>query len=276
MIGKQRIMIVIAQHTLNYVAIPLYTHNGIGLQNKSNKEEYVSIFDSRRLDSIETAALSSHAPLVAKMDESSRGILESATTHLTYPVAREYGLPVVINGKLDKDSTKRLLDLYNTYAPNVQWDENELMPSVPASNLESISTAPKIVPSVKAPSVTGPAVPQFGFDLADILPKPAASVPVASVPESPSTTRFLPLTPTINSGDQRMKVLREKLVAKGLMKPEQSQEPFTNILVSAVMEQGSTLCSSPVTSLTSRLKELQTESKPKWRHSWCHDEPDIE
>ncbi len=74
MIGKQRIMIVVTQYTLNHIAIPLYTHNGTGLQNKSNKEEYISIYDSRRADYIASAALSAHAPLVAKMNESSKGI----------------------------------------------------------------------------------------------------------------------------------------------------------------------------------------------------------
>ncbi|KAL8848034.1 MAG: hypothetical protein Q9221_006939 [Calogaya cf. arnoldii] len=41
--SKQRKMIVVALHTDHYVAIPLYTHNGRGLVNKRQPEEFVSV-----------------------------------------------------------------------------------------------------------------------------------------------------------------------------------------------------------------------------------------
>jgi hypothetical protein len=117
MIAKIRMMIVVVRHERSYVSVPLYTHNGAGLYIKGNKDEYVSVYDSRRTDNTEFAGLSRHAPFVAEMDPWAKQVSELTMARLTYPVSRQYNVAVGIRGRLNKDSTERLIMLYNQYAP---------------------------------------------------------------------------------------------------------------------------------------------------------------
>ena len=112
---KQRKMIVVALHADHYVAIPLYTHNGRGLINKRQPEEFVSVKDHR--DREEFVKLSKHDPLVTEMIREGINLFDpKSTAHLAYPVSRRYQLPVVYEGHLRNSSLRILVSLYNRYA----------------------------------------------------------------------------------------------------------------------------------------------------------------
>ncbi|CAL8578893.1 hypothetical protein XPA_004661 [Xanthoria parietina] len=112
---KQRKMIVVALHTDHYVAIPLYTHNGRGLVNKRQPEEFVSVKDHRYKE--EFVKLSKHDPLVTEMVKEGINLFDPmSTAHLAYPVSRRYTLPVIHEGHLRNSSLKILVRLYNRYA----------------------------------------------------------------------------------------------------------------------------------------------------------------
>lgn len=111
---KTRKMIVLATFHDNYIAVPLYTHNGRGLEGKVKPEEFVSVRDHRAPGSF--APLSVHEELVT---EHSDGGIEpfhvKTVVHITYPVSRKYTLPVVQEGRLNKESVKHLASLFSSY-----------------------------------------------------------------------------------------------------------------------------------------------------------------
>ncbi|KAI4097800.1 MAG: hypothetical protein LQ344_000072 [Seirophora lacunosa] len=113
---KYRKMIVVACHQDNYVAIPLYTHNGNGLVYKARPDEFVSVKDHRDKDE-EWQPLSRWKPLVTEYVREGIDIFERKTTaHLAYPVSRSYRLPVVKEGFLKGSSAKAMRDLYERFA----------------------------------------------------------------------------------------------------------------------------------------------------------------
>ncbi|KAG8532749.1 uncharacterized protein KY384_002627 [Bacidia gigantensis] len=87
---KLRWMIVVVKHEQHYTAIPLYTHNGTGLSNKSEraKREYVSIRDDRLPD---FEGLSKHGVLTAQMRNEAKDLSRLSVAHLTAGVSRTYG-----------------------------------------------------------------------------------------------------------------------------------------------------------------------------------------
>ncbi|KAL9024972.1 MAG: hypothetical protein Q9196_006119 [Gyalolechia fulgens] len=116
---KYRKMIVVACHQDNYVAIPLYTHNGRGLVNKVRPEEFVSVRDHRykEREKEEWRQLSKWEPLVTEYVKDGIDLFETKTTaHLAYPVSRRYGLPVVNEGWLRGSSLRVMRDLYSRFA----------------------------------------------------------------------------------------------------------------------------------------------------------------
>lgn len=113
---KSRKMIVVACHQDNYVAIPLYTHNGRGLVNKTSPDEFVSVKDHRDQDE-EWKQLSRWKPLVTEYVREGIDPYEPKTTaHLAYPVSRNYRLPVVKEGYLRDSSARTIRDLYGKFA----------------------------------------------------------------------------------------------------------------------------------------------------------------
>lgn len=116
---KYRKMIVVACHQDNYVAIPLYTHNGRGLVNKARPDEFVSVRDHRykEREKGEWRQLSKWEPLVTEYVREGIDLFETKTTaHLAYPVSRRYGLPVVNEGWLRGSSLRVMRDLYGRFA----------------------------------------------------------------------------------------------------------------------------------------------------------------
>ena len=115
---KFRKMIIVSLHEENYVAIPLFTHNGKGLAHKRNPNEFVSVFDSRNPGPY--VPLSSRGALMTKfVTPGIHAYDPKSTAHLTYPVSRSYTLPVVYEGHLDSASTSHLISLYAHYSPKL-------------------------------------------------------------------------------------------------------------------------------------------------------------
>lgn len=113
---KYRKMIVVALHQDNYVALPLYTHNGRGLINKAKPDEFVSVKDHRVKDE-EWRPLSRWEPLVTEYVREGIDLFDpKSTAHVAYPVSRRYALPVVLEGELRRSSFRMLKDLYGRYA----------------------------------------------------------------------------------------------------------------------------------------------------------------
>ncbi len=118
---KTRKMIVVALHSDNYVAIPLYTHNGNGLSRKENADDYVSVFDHRYAENPSyfqgLKPLSNHRPLLTGfMYPTARLIDEKSTAHFTYPVSRSYGLSIIPEGQISILSAFELVDLCSSSA----------------------------------------------------------------------------------------------------------------------------------------------------------------
>lgn len=115
--AKNHFLIVVAQHEGNYICLPLYTHNGKGLENKQFKNEYVSVQDHRNRQP-GFVKQGPHQPLLTYELSRNIKIDDKTTARLTYPLSRDYNLPVTLEGCLDDASTKSLVRLYNMYAPS--------------------------------------------------------------------------------------------------------------------------------------------------------------
>ncbi|KAL8697889.1 MAG: hypothetical protein Q9201_006875 [Fulgogasparrea decipioides] len=114
---KYRKMIVVALHQDNYVALPLYTHNGRGLVNKVQPDEFVSVKDHRLKDHHGWKQLSRWEPVVTEYIREGIDLFDpKSTAHLAYPVSRRYALPVVLEGELRSSSFRILKELYGKYA----------------------------------------------------------------------------------------------------------------------------------------------------------------
>jgi len=116
--SKMRVMIIIARFQSHYLAVPLYTHNGVGLLRKTadERKEYVSIKD-HRIEGQFTAQ-SNHGYLSTGYLKPGIHVLDpKSTAHVTYCLARRYDLPVVHHGNLSAQATNRLLELYKLFSP---------------------------------------------------------------------------------------------------------------------------------------------------------------
>lgn len=111
---KTRKMIVLATFEDNYIAVPLYTHNGRGLEKKVKPQEFVSVRDHRAPGSF--TPLSVHDPLVTKhLNAGIEPYHVKTAVHITYPVSRKYTLPVVQEGFLEEESVQYLATLFSGY-----------------------------------------------------------------------------------------------------------------------------------------------------------------
>ena len=113
---KVRKMIVVGVFEQHFTAVPLFTHNGSGLQNKRRPEEYISVRDHR--SSRRFRPLSDNGTLETKILSSNVDLYHPATTaHITYPVSRPYNVEATPEGELDAESTRTLLKLVDRMSP---------------------------------------------------------------------------------------------------------------------------------------------------------------
>ena len=114
--SKNRKMIVVACYARHYIALPLFTHNGRGLENK-REEEYISVRDHRDR-SPGFKELSMHGSLTTEyIHQGIRFFDRKSTAHITYPLSRKYDLAIIHEGNLEPAAIAHLVNLFNQYAP---------------------------------------------------------------------------------------------------------------------------------------------------------------
>ena len=112
--SKYRKMIVLALYETHYLAIPLYTHNGNGVAHKSKPDEYISVRDHR--SSQDFVNQTANGQLVTReINDGIHPLDPKSLAHVTYPLARKYSLPLIVEGYLKDESTKRLWKLFNKF-----------------------------------------------------------------------------------------------------------------------------------------------------------------
>ena len=113
--SEDRFLIVVAVFSRHYLAIPLYTYAGTGLQHKDDLGEYASIVDHRQPNS---TAESPHILRTAELKEGVPVFPSSSVAHLAYPVARLYKLHVAHQGRLDEEDKKRMINIFQRIMAN--------------------------------------------------------------------------------------------------------------------------------------------------------------
>ena len=114
--SKVRWMVVVAVYRTHYNAIPLYTHNKSGLENKPEevKEEYASVHDSR----VRRGGFENQSPnnpvLTASMFANTTILHAKTVAHMTAPLQRKFGLYVEEQGRLTKESAQDLVNMYRS------------------------------------------------------------------------------------------------------------------------------------------------------------------
>lgn len=124
---KARFFVILAGHSLNYICVPVFSHNGNGTRYKQKPEEFVSIRDHRA--TVEAPQQSVHDPLVT-LEMSGTELTPASVVHLAYPVSRSYGIPVTVIGRLTQTSTNQCIQLFRKYMPV------EICVTSPASSTE--------------------------------------------------------------------------------------------------------------------------------------------
>ena len=114
---KVRPFIVVALLNSHYLAVPLYTHNGIGI-GKKDPNEYIYVHDKVRAKTGVSCpphpnkkgweALSA---VIGRDDTNVPAYEPTSCAHFACLVPRKYGLPVSLEGKLERWSMIRLMAL---------------------------------------------------------------------------------------------------------------------------------------------------------------------
>ena len=122
--SENRFLIVVNNRPEDhYLAIPVYSHKGNGLAKKFHRDEYVSVADHRYLANCQQQ--SAHAPLITEyLKDGVEELMPMSTAYTSYPVSRKYGLPVAHQGKLNEESTKRLVAMYLKWGRPYETEES--------------------------------------------------------------------------------------------------------------------------------------------------------
>ena len=113
---KVRPFIVVALLDRHYLAVPLYTHHGNGI-GKKDPNEYIYVHDKVRAEPGVSCpqhpnkegweALSA---VIGRDDTNVPAYKPMSCAHFAFPVPRRYGLPVSLEGNLEKSSMIRLME----------------------------------------------------------------------------------------------------------------------------------------------------------------------
>ena len=115
---KYRFGIIVAVLEANYVAVPLFTHGGDGMLDRSDpyKNCHISVQD-HRLDLNPFPKQTPHEPLVTgNMRPGSPVIKKESCAWITFPFSFYFKQPVKWEGDLTPASTIRLLKIWNEWA----------------------------------------------------------------------------------------------------------------------------------------------------------------
>jgi len=118
---KYRPMIIIALFTQHYLAVPLYTHEGAGIEDRGNEQEFVPLEWADLPRSLQQP--STHKALHPARWTGGQGLQPKSAAHFAYSVSRMYRLRVHECGELEPESTDRLVRLYweHTNAQCERW-----------------------------------------------------------------------------------------------------------------------------------------------------------
>lgn len=111
--GKDRHMVVVHVHDRHYIALPMYTHSGRGLEHLSASTaiEYMSVLDHRFTGVFKNQ--STHRPLQTNfMHPAINVLLPQSVLHVAYPVCRQFRIPVLVEGNLSPASTSALRNFW--------------------------------------------------------------------------------------------------------------------------------------------------------------------
>lgn len=118
--GKYRYMVIVQILEQHYIALPIYTKHGRGIQHLPApiQAEYISVRDHRNTNPF--TPQSQHRPLqTADMDPSVAWLLPESIVHVTYPVCRFFKMPVLIAGHLDALSITSCKSYGSTPSPRI-------------------------------------------------------------------------------------------------------------------------------------------------------------
>lgn len=109
--SENRIFIVVNVAEDVYTAIPLFTHEGKGLANVLDKKSWVSVEDHRQLG--KCTQQSEHHPLrTFFMSPECDRLDPVSAAWIPYAFPCRYDVPVAYQGRLDRESAKRLVRLH--------------------------------------------------------------------------------------------------------------------------------------------------------------------
>ncbi|KAI9796340.1 MAG: hypothetical protein M1833_006345, partial [Piccolia ochrophora] len=108
---KQRFFVVVARWHEHCVALPMFTHQGVGVARKPHRNEFVPVRDHRSTQS------SPQMPYLWTKEMSDGAVVLHPLTHvqMSRPVSRDYSVPVTVMGRLDQRSMVLLVAMYAEY-----------------------------------------------------------------------------------------------------------------------------------------------------------------
>ncbi|KAI0536397.1 hypothetical protein GGR58DRAFT_528439 [Xylaria digitata] len=109
--SKYRKMVVIKVFGEHCICVPIYSHNGRGLEGKAFITEYVSIRDARDRNPEPPEGLHSRLLAVGNPDFHGKVVAGKSSVKLTEFYSHRYDAPATVEGKIDEDSKVRLLEL---------------------------------------------------------------------------------------------------------------------------------------------------------------------
>ncbi|KAF2229089.1 hypothetical protein EV356DRAFT_23118 [Viridothelium virens] len=131
--AKKRFFIILSKHERHFTAIPIFTHDGKGIQqfHPELRQEYVGI---SRLGP-ERASNAPHLPLLLEAGTRWQ-IKPEAHAHFTKPYCIDYSCPILPKGYITMESLLRLWALYRKGGrANTQGSLDETMSSLALTNL---------------------------------------------------------------------------------------------------------------------------------------------
>ena len=118
---KQRLMVVIHAFDDHYVAVPVFSYGGRGIEHMhaQKKAEHLDIHDHRSNPADRLRQNDLPALMTKRMQHWSRmKIAPNSAVHFTYPVSMYYRLKVALIGELTEESTATLLNYYYRHVPS--------------------------------------------------------------------------------------------------------------------------------------------------------------
>ena len=121
--SENRIFIVVNVAEDVFTAIPLFTHEGKGLARVLDKKSWVSVEDHRQIG--RCIQQSEHQPLrTCSMSPESDKLDPVSAAWIPYALPCRYDVPVAYQGKLDRESAKRLVGLHReTWVDDANYDD---------------------------------------------------------------------------------------------------------------------------------------------------------